>query len=50
LALVTPYARARALRPFEVSGFTFACIALEWPILGLVTLLIFSWAHVANWQ
>ena len=50
LALVTLYARARALRPFEVSGFTFACIALEWPILGLVTLLIFSWAHVANWE
>jgi hypothetical protein len=50
LALVTLYARARAFRPWEVFGFSFACIVLEWPVLGLVTLLILSWAHVTKWE
>lgn len=50
LALAALYALWRRLRPFEVAGFAFACIMLEWPILALMTLLVLSWAHVANWE
>jgi len=50
LALAALYALARRLRPFEVAGFAFACIMLEWPVLALVTLLILSLAHVAKWE
>jgi hypothetical protein len=50
LAAATLYARTKAFRPVEVFGFALACILLEWPILGLVTLLILSWAHIAKWQ
>jgi len=43
------YARASALRPSEVVGFSFACIVLAWPVLAFATLLILSWAGVAKW-
>jgi uncharacterized membrane protein YjjB (DUF3815 family) len=35
LAVTTLYARASRFRPFEVFGFTFAYIVLEWPLLAL---------------
>jgi hypothetical protein len=50
LVAVMLYARVRALRPSEVAAFSFACMMLEWPILGFVTLLILSWAGVAKWE
>jgi hypothetical protein len=50
LAVAMLYARVRALRPSELAAFLFACMMLEWPILGFVTLLILSWARVAKWE
>lgn len=50
LAVVMLYARVRALRSSEVAAFLFACVLLSWPVLGLVTLLILSWAGVAKWE
>jgi hypothetical protein len=50
VALATLYGRARSVKPAEALGFTFACIVLEWPVLGFATLLVLSWAHVAKWE
>jgi hypothetical protein len=34
----------------ERCGLALVCIALEWPILGIVTLVILSYAGVAKWE
>ncbi|MHB8492677.1 MAG: hypothetical protein ACYDA6_10770 [Solirubrobacteraceae bacterium] len=49
VGLATLLGRARGFKPFEVLGFTFACILLEWPPLVLVSLAILGWNHVARW-
>ncbi len=43
------YARTRGLRAAEVAAFALACLLLASPVLGLVTLVVLSWAGVAHW-
>ncbi len=50
LTVLTLYARATALRPLEVFGFSLACILLQWPFLGFATLFMLSWTGVAKWE
>lgn len=50
LIAATGYARVTTLGAAEVAAFSFACILLSWPVLGLVTLLVFSWAGIGHWE
>jgi hypothetical protein len=50
LTVSTLYARVRGLRPFEVFGYTFACIVLEWPILFVATTVIGVWIGLYHFE
>jgi hypothetical protein len=51
LAVVALYARGKTSRPpSEVVGLTFAFLMLEWPFLGLGTLLVLSSTTSTGWQ
>jgi hypothetical protein len=45
----TLYGRGRAVPLSEFAAFTLAFALLEWPVLGILTLLLLSWAGVAHW-
>lgn len=40
LTLATLYGSRQLIRPLEAFGFTFACMMLMWPVLGVLTLAI----------